>query len=47
MARAQETPPSCRGQPSLFRRLAWFAALYGGGVTAVSLVAAVVRLWIG
>lgn len=34
-------------RPSLARRLGWFVALYAGGVAAVSLVAAVVRFWIG
>lgn len=38
------TPPD---RPSLARRLGWFVALYAGGVAAVSLVAAVVRFWIG
>lgn len=51
MARTHGTPPSSArpspGQTPLSRRLAWFAALYAGGVAAVSLVAAVVRLWIG
>lgn len=29
------------------RKLAWFAALYLGGVAAVGGVAALLRLWIG
>lgn len=30
----------------LWRRLAWFAALYAGGILAVGLVAYGIRLWI-
>lgn len=29
------------------RRLAWFAALYLGGVAALAVVAGLLRLWIG
>ena len=29
------------------RKLAWFVALYAGGVAAVALLAALLRLWIG
>jgi len=32
---------------SLWKRLAWFAGLWAGGVAAVAAIAFLLRLWIG
>lgn len=37
-------PPDAPGP--LWRRLLWFAALYGGSVLALGLVATVLRAWL-
>lgn len=37
-----ERPP----EPPLHRRLAWFVSLWIGGVAAVALVGALLRLWL-
>ncbi|WP_441244011.1 DUF2474 domain-containing protein [Tardiphaga sp. 768_D3_N2_1] len=46
MTPASQQKPDSLGKRPLTQRLLWFVALWLGGVTSVTLVSYVLRLWI-
>jgi hypothetical protein len=46
MSRASSGGPAAVAEPSLARRLAWFAGLWAAGVASLGAVAALLRWWI-